>query len=141
MNNVWTWKYLCNVYVAFLFESMFAFWASWRGYKVATSMKANDLAVDVTKLPLCEGRSVICEEICSELTTLIKYKIPAEFWRNLDEEGALQKQESWQHIVKFSENCEKRRKYEEIIRKEQGMKDDEIITIPAPGVPENYVRN
>ncbi len=113
---------------------MFAFWASWRGYNVAASMQANDLADDVTNLPLCEGRSIVCEELCPNLIELVNDQIPTEFWRNMDEEGTLQNHDRWQHILKFSENCKKRRNYEDIIRKQQGLKDDEAVVIPEPGV-------
>ena len=117
---------------------MFAFWASWRGYNVAASMKANELADDVKNLPLIEGKSIVCEQVCPDLSKFVNETIPSEFWRNMEkEEDALKNQECWEHILKFTQNCEKRRRFEETIRKQQGLEDDEVVAIPAPGVPDN----
>ncbi len=126
------------VSVAFLFESTFAFWASWRGYNVAASMKANNLSDEITKLPLCEGKSIVSEEFCPDLVNIVNDQIPPEFWKNMEDEDTLQNHEYWKHILSFSANCQKRKKYEDIIRhREGGSPDTKGISIPAPGVPDN----
>ena len=129
-----------NFYVGLLFEGMVGFWAGWRGYHMAASMQAKDVMEDVTNIPLSQGRSIVSDEICSEVNDLVINEIPKEFWRNLDQEGNLQNEIAWRNIIRFSENCIKRKAFEKKIRTETGVADEEPVVIPPPGIPKNYLK-
>ena len=113
---------------------MFAFWASWRGYNLAASMQTQDMTDEVTKLPLIQGRSIVAEEVCDDIINFVNHEIPPEFWKNLHVDGALSNATTWQQIIRFSDNCVRRKQFENDIRRRQGKKDDTPISIPAPGI-------
>ena len=140
---------------AFLFEGMFGFWAGWRGYHMGLSMQTQDMVEEITKIPLVEGRSIISDELCHDLNTLIHDEIPKVFWKNLDVnknnsyEDGLKHEETWRNIIKFCDNCSKRKVYEDMIRNRNGRitknnieeeeEEDDHVLIPSPGVPEDIV--
>ncbi len=120
-----------------LFEGMIGFWAGWRGYHMAASMQAKDVIEEVTNIPLCPGRSIVSDIMCNDMNNLVKNEIPKEFWLNLEQEGSLRNETAWQNIIQFSENCTKRKAFEDIVRTDMGLKDEEPVIIPSPGVPKN----
>eukprot|EP00551_Chaetoceros_affinis_P011658 CAMPEP_0203665738 /NCGR_PEP_ID=MMETSP0090-20130426/2903_1 /ASSEMBLY_ACC=CAM_ASM_001088 /TAXON_ID=426623 /ORGANISM="Chaetoceros affinis, Strain CCMP159" /LENGTH=253 /DNA_ID=CAMNT_0050529399 /DNA_START=100 /DNA_END=861 /DNA_ORIENTATION=- len=124
---------------SFLFEGMIGFWAGWRGYHVAASMQGEDVIEDITNIPLTQGRSITSDEICSELSNLVRNEIPNEFWQNLEQEDNLKHESSWRNIIRFSDNCIKRKAFEDILRAKNGIKDNEPVIIPPPGVPEDIL--
>lgn len=120
---------------------MFGFWAGWRGYHMTISNKAQEMVDDITTIPLCEGRSVVADELCNDLTNLIQNEIPHAFWKNLDLQSheSLQNESTWRHIMTFCDNCTKRKLYEEQIRKKMKLRDDEPIIVPPPGIPKTDI--
>ena len=42
----------------------------------------------------------------------------------------------WTNIDKFAINCQRRLKYEQILRKKNKLSDHTSVCIPAPGLPE-----
>ena len=126
---------------------MLGFWVGYRGYHLGLSNHADEMVEEITKLPLCEGRSIVSDEVCPDLTKLINHDIPAEFWENLEgEDGSgndgLENTTTWLNILKFCDNCVKRKVYEDKIRKKQMMQGtDEPVVIPHPGVPEDILES
>lgn len=126
----------------FLFEGTFGFWAGYRGYHMALSLQSEDALEELTQIPLCEGRSIVSDNVCHEWTRLINHEIPSNFWLNLDssDSAALMEHEKrWRAVLEFSQNCMKRKSYEEDLRKKLKIREDEPISIPPPGVPEGDI--
>mmetsp|Transcript_11696 Transcript_11696/g.13008 ORF Transcript_11696/g.13008 Transcript_11696/m.13008 type:complete len:120 (-) Transcript_11696:107-466(-) len=119
---------------------MFAFWAGWRGYHLTTSIQTEDVVEDIVAIPLCEGRSVVSDEICGDLITLVNHTISTDFWKNLDEENdnILHHEEIWKNVLKFIGNCEKRKAYEDVVRQRNNTSSEDSVVIPSPGVPDNF---
>ena len=66
----------------------------------------------------------------------------SNFWLNLDssDSAALMEHEKrWRAVLEFSQNCMKRKSYEEDLRKKLKIREDEPISIPPPGVPEGDI--
>lgn len=126
----------------FLFEGTFGFWAAYRGYHLAVSMRSEDIYEDIVNIPLCEGRSIVSDSLCDEFADLIHYKIPPDFWKNLDrdrQDGGeayqkLSNEEFFRGILQFEGSCNKRKAMEKAIRRRHGLSDSEPVSIPAPGV-------
>jgi hypothetical protein len=124
----------------FLFEGTFGFWAAYRGYHLAVSMRSEDIYDDIVHLPLCEGKSLVSDTICDEFSDLIDYKIPPYFWKNLDKSDAggpsqkMSNEDFFRGVLQFQESCKKRKAFEQIIRRRDGLSDSEPVSIPPPGV-------
>lgn len=123
-----------------LFELSFGFWASWRGYHIVTDHMGKGGGYDeISKIPLVQGRSAISDTICEDWVELTYDTIPPEFWHNLthgEEECKLKDYGAWRAIRSFADNCVKRSRYEDALRRERGLDDGAPVAIPAPGVPE-----
>lgn len=125
---------------ALLIEGSFAFWAGWRGYHMTASSQSGAVYDDITKIPLCEGKSIVSDRICDEWTDLVNSKVPQSFWVNVDNPNAgLSDEPAWRAILNFSENCAKRKLYEQMLKKSKGLNDNDSICVPSPGVPENIL--
>lgn len=125
---------------ALLLEGTFSFWAGWRGYHITASLQSGDVYDDITKIPLCEGKSIISDQVCREWIDLVHTKVPQSFWVNLDNpNGGLSDEPTWRAIINFSENCAKRKQYEQMLRKSKGLNDTDSVNVPSPGVPGNVL--
>jgi len=129
-----------------LFESTVGIWSAYRGYQLAASMRSGNIYEDVVNLPLCEGKSIVSDTICNEWQDIIRYKIAPEFWDNLNatyneggEQYKLKNPEFFKGVLEFNQACRKRKAFEDMIRQREGMKSDEPIIIPSPGVPNNIL--
>mmetsp|Transcript_22168 Transcript_22168/g.32627 ORF Transcript_22168/g.32627 Transcript_22168/m.32627 type:complete len:292 (+) Transcript_22168:177-1052(+) len=125
-----------------LVEGTFGFWAGWRGYQL-TSSQTEGTYEAVAKIPLCEGRSAVSDGICAEWIDLTYNKIPPAFWRNLDDEDKMLRDDrTWKAVRAFADNCVKRRSYEQRLRNESGItNNNEPVSIPSPGVPDDIFDN
>jgi hypothetical protein len=129
----------------FMFESMFGLFVGYRiGYTKLSTM-TNDATYDeIAKLPLCAGRSHVCEQACSDVVSLVHNEIPDSFWSIVRDDvnaggekvtSRLRDPERWQAIRHFADNCIKRQRYEESYRTQNGLGKDAIVNIPEGGVP------
>jgi hypothetical protein len=123
----------------FLFEGTFGFWAAYRGYHLAVSMRSEDVYEDIVNLPLCEGKSIVSDSICGEFSDIIHYKIPPDFWKNLDNRDGdgsqkLAHEEFFRGVLQFEQNCKRRKAMEQIMRRRDDLSDSESVSIPPPGV-------
>ena len=126
----------------YLFEGTFGFWAGYRGYYMALNMQSEDTLEELTQLPLCEGRSIVSDELCDDWTKLVHSEIPSSFWLNLDSRDSaaqMEYEKRWRAILQFSENCMKRKTFEENLRRKLKLKENEPVSIPNPGVPDGDI--
>lgn len=114
---------------AILVEGAFSIWAGNRAYQLA-AQKSEDIYELIAKVPLCAGRSVISEKLCSEFIDITNNQIPQAFWQNLNE-GNLRDEREWKAIRQFSTNCVRRQRYEAHLRTTEGIShQDEPISLP-----------
>lgn len=92
---------------------------------------ARKITKEVSLLPLVEGRSVICDELCTTLQEEVAKHSP-QFWIGAQRNIYLTS------IHVLAENCAKRQAYERQLREEQGLPPGTPIAIPLGGVPTNY---
>ncbi len=117
---------------AFLVESSFGAWAGWRGYNIISSQNVDSYEL-IGKIPLCAGRSVTSDTICSDWVELVHNEIQPEFWQNLnskDGEKKLNDPRKWKAIRDFADNCVKRKAYEDSYRKQQGLSSNVPVELP-----------
>ena len=115
---------------AFMFESLFAAWAGWRGYSILSQQNANSYE-EIAKIPLLPGRSVLSDRLCDDIIKLAHREIPPDFWSNLDlEEDGLKDRKRWQAVRDFGDNCARRRAFEAGFRRDHGLKPDDSVDIP-----------
>ena len=116
---------------AFMFESLFATWAGWRGYSILSQQNANSYE-EIAKIPLVPGRSVLSDRLCDDFINLSHREIPPDFWSNLDlgEDSGLKDRKRWQAVRDFGNNCAIRRSYEASFRRDHGLKSDASVEIP-----------
>jgi hypothetical protein len=120
---------------SFLFEASFGAWAGYRGYNMISSQNTNSYD-EIAKIPLCAGRSIVSEKICSEWVDLVHHEISNDFWRNLDEDDCRLKDKGrWKSVLGFADNCIKRKAFEDSYRKQHGMKPEDPVDVPEGGVP------
>ncbi|KAL3784193.1 hypothetical protein HJC23_001392 [Cyclotella cryptica] len=124
---------------AFIVETSFGAWAGWRGYNIVSSQN-NDSFEAISQIPLCAGRSIIADKVCSEWVDLVHKEIPSEFWQTLDsKECRLQDEARWRSVRDFADNCVKRKAFEDAYRKKHGMKETELVMVPDGGVPKDIL--
>mmetsp|Transcript_8818 Transcript_8818/g.11720 ORF Transcript_8818/g.11720 Transcript_8818/m.11720 type:complete len:330 (+) Transcript_8818:261-1250(+) len=116
-------------------DAMFAFCVA-----VSVSMYRFDvdtLMEEVTNIPLSPGQSAVAREFCPDAITLLNQL--REESKNGDQKitKALTHPESKNvtAMLKFARNCERRAKYEAVLREEKGVSKDYRVSIPEPGVP------
>ncbi|KAL7542659.1 hypothetical protein ACHAXR_012105 [Thalassiosira sp. AJA248-18] len=125
---------------AFLFEASFGAWAGWRGYNIVSSQNKSSYE-EISKIPLCAGRSSVSEHVCADWVNLVHKEIPKSFWSNLDhgEECRLNDPQRWRSVRDFSDNCIKRKVYEDSYRKHNGMSPGTPVVVPEGGVPDDIL--
>ncbi|KAK1736759.1 hypothetical protein QTG54_012781 [Skeletonema marinoi] len=126
--------------VSFLFEASFGAWAGYRGYNMISSQNSNSYD-EIAKIPLCAGKSIVSEKICSEWVDLVHNEMSKDFWKNLDEEDCRLKDKGrWKAVLGFADNCIKRKAFEDSYRKQHGMKSDDPVDVPKGGVPTDILQ-
>ena len=97
---------------------------------------------EVSEIPLVQGRSLISEELCQDFSLEFK-KYGRDTWdtnhpalSNGGRNGS-RKSEFSSLVEGFVANCKRRSIYEQELRSERGLRDDEPVVIPAPGVPKD----
>jgi hypothetical protein len=127
--------------VSFLFEASFGAWAGYRGYNMISSQNSNSYD-EIAKIPLCAGKSIVSEKICSEWVDLVHNEMSKDFWKNLDEEEdcRLKDKGRWKAVLGFADNCIKRKAFEDSYRKQLGMKSDDPVDVPKGGVPTDILQ-
>lgn len=85
-------------------------------------------------IPLVEGRSLLSEELCGDFTKEFK-KLDTQVWdrkrSTVDHDGKMNFRNT---IQGFVINCQRRAICEDEMRNERGMRDDEPVVVPSPGV-------
>jgi len=83
---------------------------------------------DFEQSPLISGRSVVAEEVCTPFLEIAEtYKAHLVEPANDDD---IQKDPNLRSFMKFAENCRRRRDMEARIRKEQGLNEDNPVSVP-----------
>lgn len=97
---------------------------------------------EIAKIPLCAGKSIVSEKICSEWVDLVHNEMSKDFWKNLDEEEdcRLKDKGRWKAVLGFADNCIKRKAFEDSYRKQLGMKSDDPVDVPKGGVPTDILQ-
>jgi len=123
---------------SFLFEASFGAWAGWRGYNIVSKQNKSSYE-EISKIPLCAGRSNFYDKVCPEWTNLVHKEISPAFWKNLDDgdECRLKDPQRWQSIRAFADNCVKRKVYEDSYRREKGLSPGSPVIVPEGGVPDD----
>ncbi|KAL7553081.1 hypothetical protein ACHAWF_016343 [Thalassiosira exigua] len=134
--------------VSFAFEAALGALGGWRGYNMVSSQNKSSYE-EISKLPLCAGRSIVAEEVCPDWVNLVKREIDSNFWKNLDncrfdggdqsEDCRLRDPQRWHVVRNFADNCIKRTVFEGIHRKEHGLSAGSPVVIPKPGVPDDIL--
>jgi hypothetical protein len=119
---------------ALLVEGSFSFWAGYRSYHLAAE-QLEDTYELIAQVPLCAGRSAVAERLCKDWIDITNTQIPLAFWQNVGQ-GNLRDERAWNAIRQFSENCVRRQRYEEYLRKKTDISNpNEPIVLPRK-VPE-----
>ena len=95
------------------------------------SLACQDKEKILTKLadtPLVEGRSVLSDSFCSDVSKKYHEIHSPEYWKNVQSPFL-------RHMGTFVHNCELRSSFENKLRKERGIMAGEPVSIPPPGVP------
>ncbi len=143
-------------------EASFGFWAAYKGFNIMVDRQAkgdSTIQEDISNLPLVEGRSLICDNLCDEWTKLIHWSVSKDFWKAveedtgsgeggednriktsspLDEQRKIKNGDFWKAVRQFGNTCIKRRRYEELLRKKHGIKqanDAENVNVDSPAYP------
>lgn len=99
---------------------------------VATpKVKLFEAAADI---PLAHGRSAISDTLCSDFIENYK-RLPKELWTPKKLKG----DDVTTNINRFVENCQRRQQMEKQLRSDRGLRENEAIEIPYPGVPPNLI--
>jgi len=125
---------------AFIFEASFGAWAGWRGYNIVSSQNKSSYE-EISRIPLCAGRSSISEKVCSDWINLVHKEINPAFWRNLDDgdECRMKDPQRWRAVRDFADNCIKRNVFEDSYRKQNGLTPGTAVTVPESGVPDDIL--
>ena len=92
-------------------------------------------------IPLVEGRSLLSEELCGDFTKEFK-KLDPQIWdRRSSTVDHDEKMNFRNTIQRFVVNCQRRAICEDEMRKERGVRDDEPVVTPSPGVPRDISIN
>ncbi|KAL7465440.1 hypothetical protein ACHAXS_005754 [Conticribra weissflogii] len=98
-----------------------------------------------SEVPLVEGRSVLSEQLCGDFSAVLN-RYSRRTW-DPDHPTLIGTNGTSGPVASDSEidginmlegfvaNCKRRALYEERLRKEQGLKEDEAVVVPSPGVP------
>jgi hypothetical protein len=110
------------------FGRIHAVGVAWLWYLVPILQKEEET---FPTIPLVEGRSHVADEMCDDFV---------KFFETLHAQETCERSsnDDLKQIYTFVRNCRRRRAYESKLRKERGLKEDQAVAIPAPGVPTDY---
>lgn len=99
---------------------------------------------EASEIPLVQGRSLVSEQLCQDFSLEFQ-KYSRDSWD--ENHPALRhggidrsrKSDVTSLLEGFVANCKKRSIYEQKLRVEWGLRDDEPVVIPAPGVPKDIL--
>lgn len=95
-----------------------------------------------SEIPLVQGRSLLSEELCHDFTVEFQ-KYSRDTWdaNHPALTGGVRsdnKRSEFTSLIQgFVANCRRRSIYEQELRAEQGLREDEPVVVPAPGVPKD----
>ena len=96
---------------------------------------------EAADIPLIQGRSLISEELCGDFLQEFQ-KFNRDTWDpnhpalSGGEGNEVNTSTGFTSMVEgFVANCKRRSIYEDELRGEQGLREDEPVLIPSPGVP------
>lgn len=78
--------------------------------------------------PLVEGRSVLADSFCNDLSKEYRRIHSPEYWKTVQAPFL-------RHMGDFVHNCDLRRSFEAKLRKERGLAPGDPVSVPPPGVP------
>ena len=102
-----------------------------------TTRKMTDLArilEGLSRVPLVQGRSVLSEELCGDF--IRAYDVTKT--RGFDWSNENHNSNTLTNIERFVKNCHARQNYEQDLRRSLGLNSEDPVTIPPPGVPQDY---
>jgi hypothetical protein len=86
----------------------------------------------VSTVPLVEGRSVVSDELCSDV-------VDAYYRRfNIGDDDEPVEHPVLKSIESMAQNCQRRQALERRIRRDRGLDPHVPVSIPPPGVPADY---
>ena len=101
------------------------------------------LLKQASEIPLVSGRSLLSEELCNDFSVEFK-KYNRDTWDKNHPAltgGVANRNEKRTDFIMtvegFVANCKRRAIYEKELRREHGLRDDEPVVIPSPGVPKD----
>lgn len=97
------------------------------GFVTVDKQKLYNAAAEI---PLKEGRSPVSEVLCEDFLKQDD-KIPQELWEEHNDDAM-------RALRKFLDNCQKRSLYEQQLRRESLLSPEEPVSIPLPGVPQDF---
>lgn len=123
-----------------MIKASFGAWAGWRGYNMVSSQNKNSYE-EISKIPLCAGRSSVAESVCPEWVDFVHKEVPKAFWKNLDDgdDCRLRDPQRWRAVRDFADNCIKRKVYEDDYRRRNGVDPTAPVSIPKGGVPKDIL--
>jgi len=95
----------------------------------------DEKVINLANLPLVQGKSQISERICPPWLEVYQ-TLPRVFVEEKKRNENKSSSGLWTNIDKFAINCQRRLKYEQILRKKNKLSDHTSVCIPAPGLPE-----
>ncbi|EED95009.1 predicted protein [Thalassiosira pseudonana CCMP1335] len=93
-----------------------------------------------SEIPLVQGRSLISEELCHDFSAEFQKYNPNTWDKNhpalSGSSGMNDEKSDFVGLIEgFVANCKRREIYEGELRREQGLREDEPVIVPSPGVP------
>lgn len=85
----------------------------------------------VSAIPLVEGTSAVSDTLCQDFIEE-KKTVPKKVWKEYNDDAMLM-------LKDFIDNCKRRQQYERQLRIERGLRPQEQVSIPPPGVPADLV--
>ncbi|KAL7469470.1 hypothetical protein ACHAXS_009725 [Conticribra weissflogii] len=93
-----------------------------------------------SEIPLVEGRSLLSEELCRDFSAEFQ-KYNRRTWDPnhpalSGSSGSGSNESNFKDLIEgFVVNCKRRSIYEEELRNEQGLTENDAVVVPSPGVP------
>ena len=108
-------------------------------YASMTFTDSTKMMEKFSNVPLVEGRSLLSEQLCHDFTQEFR-KYDRQIWNSkhpsLTRGGDVSGGGAFRDLIQgFVANCKRRDIYEKELRSEQGLRDEDPVIIPTPGVP------
>ncbi|KAL7581425.1 hypothetical protein ACA910_022007 [Epithemia clementina (nom. ined.)] len=131
-------------------EGFFSYWFGWLvdgvlSFSVAAivtvkAMNLEKMLGEISRIPLGPGKSTFSREFCPVVTDWMR---GMEVESQNGDETMTQvlnhpKSKSVAHLLELARNCDRRMRYEQMLRKEKGVASPDFpVDIPPPGVPQD----